>query len=68
MEKIYWTDRVKNKEALQRAKNDTLRTVTTGAGGGAGTNYRDPAVRKGAQGPTMLRMFLSLSVVSDVIR
>ena len=31
----------------------------------AGTNYRDPAVRKGARVPTMLRMCLSLSVVSS---
>jgi hypothetical protein len=30
----------------------------------AGKKYRNPAVRKGIQGPTMLYMFLSFSVVS----
>jgi len=30
---------------------------TGGGGGEAGTNYRDPAVRKGARGPCMLKMF-----------
>jgi hypothetical protein len=29
-----------------------------------GTNYRGLALRKGARGPAMLRMFLSVSVVS----
>jgi hypothetical protein len=32
--------------------------------GKAGTNYRRPAIRKGARGPTMLHMCLSVSVVS----
>jgi hypothetical protein len=32
--------------------------------GVACTNYRDPAVRKGAWGPTVLHMLLSFSVVS----
>ena len=30
--------------------------VTGAAGGGAGTNYRGPAVRKGARGKTMLHI------------
>ena len=33
-------------------------------GGKAGTNFRDPAVRKGGMGPTLLHIFLSLSLVS----
>jgi hypothetical protein len=33
-----------------------------------GTNYWGPAVRKGTRGQVMLRMFLSFSIVSDVIR
>jgi hypothetical protein len=37
-----------------------LRTVPAkGGGGGAGTNYRALAVRKGARDPTVLHMFLS---------
>jgi hypothetical protein len=34
-----------------------------GGGGADGTNYRGPVVQKVAQGPTVLRMFLSFSVV-----
>jgi hypothetical protein len=37
---------------------------TGGGGGEASTNYRGPVVRKGAQVPTVLRMFLSFLVVS----
>ena len=36
--------------------------------GAASTNYRGPAVRKGAPDPTVLLMFLSFLVVSYVIR
>jgi hypothetical protein len=36
-------------------------------GGEAGTNYRGPAVKKGAGRLTILRMFLSLSVVSSFV-
>lgn len=34
-----------------------------GVGGEAATNYRGPAIRKGARDPIMLHMFLSLSIV-----
>jgi len=36
-------------------------------GGKAGTNYRGPAVRKGARRLTILLMFLPLSVVSSFV-
>lgn len=35
--------------------------------GGCGKNYRGQAARKGARDPIMFHMFLSFSVVSDVI-
>jgi hypothetical protein len=61
---------VKNKEVLQRAKNDrnTLSTVPTRGEGGSRYKLQGPGSPEGARGPTMLHMFLSLSVVSDVIR
>jgi len=37
------------------------------AGWEAGKNYWSPAVRKVARGPSMLLMFLSFSIVSDVL-
>jgi hypothetical protein len=39
-------------------------SLTHREGGGAGTNYWGPAVRKGTRGPTTLHMFLSFSVLS----
>jgi hypothetical protein len=65
------------RRAVYCGEQDASRPITRmrykqcpGGGGEeeAGTNNRDVAVLKGGQGPTMLRMFLSFSVVSEVLR
>jgi hypothetical protein len=50
-------------ECLNRAvfRNKLLLGEEEGGGGEAGTNYRGPAVRKAARGPTVLHKVLSLS-------
>jgi hypothetical protein len=44
--------------------NDPVGSADERGAGEAGTNYRGPAIRKGAWVPTILRMFFYFSVVS----